>query len=170
MALAISITGWSSVPNLVWIAPPILGLLAAGGYAYRDKPERSSPTVGQIAIWRRNTQQDIAELRREQDHLLNRAQEEADALIRREDLDHLLAHCEFICTDIATFDQASANALRDAAARISNESAGGWRGSIIFPSAENPPALVARNLGGWIAAATDIVDVFAPPLRGAPLP
>ena len=171
MALAISTAGWSSVPNLVWIAPPILGLLAAGGYAYRDKPAPRSPTVGQIAIWRRNTQHDIAELRREQVHLLDRAQEQADALIRREDLNHLLAHCEYICTDVAIFDEASANGLRDAAARIPNESIGGWRGSVTFPSAENPPALlVARNLGGWIAAATDIVDVFAPPTRGGPLP
>jgi hypothetical protein len=63
MALAISIAGWSSVPNIVWIASPTLGLIAAGGYAYRDKPAPPSPTVGQIAIWRLNTQHDIAELR-----------------------------------------------------------------------------------------------------------
>lgn len=163
MALAISIAGWSVVPKWVWFIPPLIGLFFGGAYAYRDKEPPRTVTAGQMAIFRRGMRQAIGELQREQRQLLGKSEEQRNASLKRADLNHLLAHCEIICQEIAAFDSESADTLRDAATRIDKEVIGGRRGAVIFPTGENPNALlVARNLDSWIRAATDIIEVLAP--------
>lgn len=169
IALIAGFAGWSTVPWQVWLVSPAIGWIAAGAYAYRDKPPRSM-TAGELIIARRNIKREIAELEREQVTVLKGADEQPGVLLKQEDLRHLLGHCEMVCRDIAAIDASSAEALRDAAARVAKDSFGDYRyGAIEFPVGPNPPAaLIARNLGSWIAAAQEITDVLAPPGHPSP--